>query len=341
MVAAVYCRKSTDQSGVADDQKSVTRQIEHARAYAARKGWIVADEHVYVDDGISGAEFTNRPGFLRLMNALKPRPPFTVLVMSDLDRLGRESIETPYAVGQLIDAGVRLYTYLDDREITMESSTETFQMQTQAFVASVEREKARQRTYDALVRKARAGHVCGGRVFGYDNVDIAGANGKRSHVERCINETEAAVVRQIFELCAAGTGYTRIAKLLNTSHAPAPRAQADRPTGWAPSTVNDVLHRELYRGVVIWNRTRKRDRRGRRRQTVRPNADWMRQDVPALRIVDEAAWRAAHDRLNEIRAHLVSVSGGRIVRGHTAHATRAICSRGVRAAPSAAALCRP
>jgi hypothetical protein len=38
------------------------------------RGWIVADEHVYVDDGISGAEFANRPGFLRLMNVLKPRP---------------------------------------------------------------------------------------------------------------------------------------------------------------------------------------------------------------------------------------------------------------------------
>ena len=43
MLAAVYCRKSTEQSGLADDQKSVTRQIEHARAYANRKGWTVDD----------------------------------------------------------------------------------------------------------------------------------------------------------------------------------------------------------------------------------------------------------------------------------------------------------
>ena len=35
----------------------VTRQIENARAYAERKGWTVAEEHVYADDGISGAEF--------------------------------------------------------------------------------------------------------------------------------------------------------------------------------------------------------------------------------------------------------------------------------------------
>jgi DNA invertase Pin-like site-specific DNA recombinase len=81
MIAAIYARKSTEQTGVADEQKSVVRQIDHARAYATHKGWIVADAHVYVDDGISGAEFANRPGFLRLMSALKPRSPFQVLVM--------------------------------------------------------------------------------------------------------------------------------------------------------------------------------------------------------------------------------------------------------------------
>jgi DNA invertase Pin-like site-specific DNA recombinase len=43
--------------------RSITRQVEHAKAYALKKGWTVADEHVYVDDGISGAEFVKRPAF--------------------------------------------------------------------------------------------------------------------------------------------------------------------------------------------------------------------------------------------------------------------------------------
>ena len=73
MIAAIYARKSTEQNGVANAEKSVTRQIDHATAYAVRKGWTVAPEHIYSDDGISGAEFANRSGFLRLMNALKPR----------------------------------------------------------------------------------------------------------------------------------------------------------------------------------------------------------------------------------------------------------------------------
>jgi site-specific DNA recombinase len=90
MIAAVYARKSTDQN-VSDEEKSVARQVDHARAYAIRKGWTVGEDHVYVDDGISGAEFVKRPGFLRLMNALKPRPPFQVLIMSEESRLSAAS----------------------------------------------------------------------------------------------------------------------------------------------------------------------------------------------------------------------------------------------------------
>ena len=108
MRAAVYARKSTEQTGVAAEARSVTRQIENAKAYAESKGWTVSDEHIYMDDGVSGAEFVKRPGFLRLMNALKPRPPFQVLVMSEESRLGREAIQVGYAFKQIVDAGVRV-----------------------------------------------------------------------------------------------------------------------------------------------------------------------------------------------------------------------------------------
>src|SRR5882757_4136841 len=146
MIAAIYARKSTDQGGVADEQKSVTRQVDHARAYAVRKGWRVDDRHVYVDDGISGAEFANRPGFLRLMNALKPRAPFQVLIMSEEPRLGREAIETAYALKQIITAGVRVFYYLEDRERTLESPTDKLMLSVTTFADELEREKGRQRT---------------------------------------------------------------------------------------------------------------------------------------------------------------------------------------------------
>ncbi len=160
MIAAIYARKSTDQN-LPDEEKSVTRQIERATAYAQAKGWTVASEHVHADDGISGAEFVKRPGFLRLMNALKPRPPFQVLIMSEESRLGREQIETAYALKQITDAGVRVFFYLEDRERTLDSAMDKVMLSLTTFAAEMEREKASQRTYDAIRRKAERHQVAG------------------------------------------------------------------------------------------------------------------------------------------------------------------------------------
>jgi site-specific DNA recombinase len=123
-----------------------------------------------------------------------------------------------------------VWLYLEDRERTLDSPTEKLLMSVAAFADEMEREKARQRTYDAMARKARALHVTGGKVYGYDNVDVAGADGRRSHVVRRINEQQAAVVRRIFALCAEGDGFTRIAKRLNEDAVPPPR----HARGWAP-----------------------------------------------------------------------------------------------------------
>ena len=298
MFAAIYARKSTDQGAVAEEQKSVTRQIEHARAYAHAKGWTIADDCIFLDDGVSGAEFANRPGFMRLMNALKPKPRFQVLVMSEESRLGREQIETAYTLKQLLTAGVQIWFYLDDRRRTLDSPMEKAMLALQGMADEIEREKARQRTYDAMQRKAKAGHVTGGACFGYRNIEITDALGKRSHVERQINDDEARVVRRIFELCAEGRGVRTIAKTLNHDAEPAPRAQRGRPVAWSPSSVWAVLRRPLYRGEVIWNQTRKRDAFGRKHQQPRDAREWLRQDAPALRIVPEHLWQAAHARLD-------------------------------------------
>jgi site-specific DNA recombinase len=296
MIAAVYARKSTDQH-VADEAKSVTRQIERARAYAAKQGWTVDEQHVYVDDGISGAEFLKRPGFLRLMNALKPRAPFQVLIMSEESRLGREQIETAYALKQLVSAGVHVWLYLEDRECTLDSPTAKLLMSVAAFADEMERDKARQRTYDALERKARALHVTGGRTYGYTNVEVAGADGHRQHVVRRVDPEQAAVVCRIFALCAEGQRFTRIAKALNEDSVPPPR----RASGWAPTAVREILHRPLYRGEVVWNRQRKRDQWGVKRYLDRPEVEWLRVPAPALRIVPEDLWQAAHRRLDAAR----------------------------------------
>jgi hypothetical protein len=131
-------------------------------------------------------------------------------------------------------------------EITLGSPTDKIVMAVEDFAAEVEREKARQRTRDALVRKAQAGYVTGGRVFGYDNVVVTTADGRRDHVERRINESEATIVRRSFELTAAGYGKRRVAHRLNADRAASPRAQRS-PHGWSPTSVQHVLGNPLYR----------------------------------------------------------------------------------------------
>src|SRR5215510_14689056 len=100
--------------------------------------------------------------------------------MSEESRLGREAIETAYALKQLVTAGVRVFFYLEDRERKLDSPTDKIMLSLTAFADELERERARQRTYDAMQRKAREGHVTGGRLFGYDNVEVAGPDGRRS-----------------------------------------------------------------------------------------------------------------------------------------------------------------
>jgi site-specific DNA recombinase len=307
MNVAIYARKSQEQGGIADEAKSIARQIEHARAYAVRKGWTVRDAHIYEDDGVSGALFdeARRPGLARLLNAARATPrPFEGLVMSEESRLGREQFQAGWVLHQLAAAGLAVHYYLDDRAVRLDDATGKFMEQVRAYGAEMERERARQRTKDALARKARHGYVTGGVVFGFRNQVVLDAQGRRSHVERAIDHAEAAVVRRIFELCAAGYGLRSIAIMLNDEGALAPTPRREgRPRGWAPSSVRSVLYRDLYRGVLHWNRSTKRG-------VSRPESEWIETPVPNLRIVSDALWQSAHERLRGVREGYQRATGG-------------------------------
>ena len=64
--------------------------------------------------------------------------------MSEESRLGREAIETAYALKQLVQAGVRVFFYLEDRERTLDSPTDKIMLSLTTFADELEREKARQ-----------------------------------------------------------------------------------------------------------------------------------------------------------------------------------------------------
>ena len=111
-------------------------------------------------------------------------------------------------------------------------------------------------------------------------------------------------MRRVFELSAEGLGMKAIAKRLNAEGARSPRAQRGR----SPTSVRSLLFRDLYRGVVTWNRTR--NGWGLQKQAPRPAADWLQRVDAALRIVSEDLWTAAHARLAAVRGVYMKTDRG-------------------------------
>jgi site-specific DNA recombinase len=297
MIAAIYARKSTAQRGVDDEAKSVALQIQNARTFAAEQGWTVDDAHVYVDDAVSGSDLRKLKARQRLLDIIKRGAPFQTLIIREQSRFSRRDGDEAFGeLKQIARAGVVVWFYKDRAPFAFGSFGDNIVGFVRAEAAADYRRQIAGWVHDAMVRKARAGHVAGGRLFGYDNVRIDG------HVERRINEAEADVVREVFRRAAAGDGLKTIAKALNAENAPSPRPQRSRPPGWSPSSVREVLHRDLYRGVAVWNKTKKRDASGEQRQHARPKSEWVTVAAEPLRLISDAVWRAVHDRLHARKA---------------------------------------
>ena len=288
--AAIYARKSTEQD-VHEEAKSVTRQIEQARAYVESKGWTVLPEHEFRDDGISGAlDETKRPG-LRAMLEAAERHRFDVLIVAADDRLARDQWTTASILARLSKAGVRLHYYQERREVDLSGAVGKFMEAVRSFGSEFFRESQTRHMVDALKRKAKAGHVHGGLTFGYKNVRVNG------HVEREIIPEQARVIQQIFERYAAGHSLGRIAADLNRAGAPCPSKSGGwQPGGWTKGPVRDALHRETYRGLV---RSRWRD------ETIEVQTE-------SMRIIPESLWAATRERLADTRRSYLRSTGGKL-----------------------------
>ena len=113
------------------------------------------------------------------------------------------------------------------------------------------------------------------------------------------------MVRRIFRDYAAGLSSRTLAMALNREGVPGPQGRV-----WGPSTIhgnlerrNGVLNNELYVGRLVWNRQRflKDPDTGKRIARPNPEAEWIVQDVPELRIVDAALWDAVRARQASLR----------------------------------------
>jgi site-specific DNA recombinase len=81
-------------------------------------------------------------------------------------------------------------------------------------------------------------------------------------------------------MSAAGYSLKGIARKLNEEHA------AGRGN-WCPTGIRSMLKRELYKGEVVWNRTKfeKVPETNKRRAKLRDESEWIRIQRPELAIV--------------------------------------------------------
>lgn len=292
MRAAFYLRRSTEEH----QQESLDTQRSEAERFIKEKGWSLDPDSVFIDDAISRGEFVKRPGIISALNAAGARR-FDVLVTRDETRLGGDMLRTGLLVQDFIDSGVKLIFYATGEEVRVDDATQKFVLAAKNYASELEREKTSQRTAEALMVKARKGLNVGGRVFGYDNVEVR--EGERRHVEYRINEEQAEVVRDIFGRFAGGKGVRGICKTLNDAKVLSPRAGKRGSDRWKPSCVWSMLRNDRYRGVILRNKLKKTYRRGTKVRVARPSTEWLRIDVPTLRVVDEDLWSAVAAKIEK------------------------------------------
>ena len=327
MKAAIYARKSTDDNAKGRDNKSITRQVDQAKAYAAKKGWSVDEDHIFIDDGISGTVFP-RPALTRLMTHLNE---FDAVVMMDGDRLGREQDET-HMCRVRIRREARIFYYLRDVEYVANTPMDKLMAHIGDFTAAMEVELASQRARDALFAKAAKGFNVGGIVYGYDNY-WAFPDGKEqkairgeskppsAHTIFKINEKQAVVIRNICRIYADGHGVTTIAKTLNGDPRYKNKSKkyfkskaSDSPrkgTGsWAPSSVRKILHNERYIGIITYGKTKKRRESGKKFRDKQD--EYLTITNKELQIVPDALWAVVRERSEAAKKTYIRSTNGQL-----------------------------
>lgn len=288
---AIYARYSTDLQSEA----SIEDQIRVCTEHAEREGWQVVNS--YTDHATSGASMM-RPGIQMLMqDGASGR--FDVVLSEALDRLSRDQEDIAAIFKRMQFAEVSMVT-LSEGEITPLHIGLRGTMN--AMVLKDTADKVRR----GMRGRVENGKSAGSLPYGYRVKKHFDTNGEPIRGDREICGDQAAVVRRIYEDYAAGKSPKAIAKELNSEGVPSASGKE-----WTQSAINGnrrrgigILNNEIYIGVLVWNRMRMvRDpSTGKRISRINPEEEWIRKDVPELRIVHDELWEKVKDRQRTLPA---------------------------------------
>jgi site-specific DNA recombinase len=295
MEIALYARVSTNRQQQA---QTIEHQLERLRSYvAAHPEWYLAEEHIYRDDGYSGAKL-NRPGLDRLRDRAAMAA-FERVLMTAPDRLARNYVHQVLLLDELAQRGCEV-EFLD-RPMSQDPHDQLL-LQIRGAVAEYERTLIAERMRRGRQAKLRSGQLLPWTVapYGY----ILDPERPRDPQRLRLDPVKAAVVAQIFawytDPPTPATLYS-VAKQLTEAQIPTRRGNPR----WNVASVRGILCSPVYMGTAYSGRTRPAPARVRRLalrpvgpgQTRRPAPleDWIPIPVPA--IVSEETFAAVQARL--------------------------------------------
>src|SRR5947207_5553607 len=279
MRAAVYARVSTTRQAQA---QTIEQQLDRLREAVAGRGWELEEQHVYRDDGYSGAGL-GRPGLDRLRDHAALADLDLVLVTAP-DRLARNYVHQVLLIDELARRGCQVE--FPDRPVSSDPHGQLL-LQIRGAVAEYERTLIAERMRRGRQARLRAGTLLPWTTapFGYR---LDPDRPRRADAVR-VDPGEAALVAQLFDwyLEPRATVY-RLARRLTDLGVPTPRGGPR----WNTASVRGILRNPSYAGRALSNRTQVAPARGRKSAMLsagpgishapRPEEDWIAVPVPAI-----------------------------------------------------------
>jgi len=302
--AVIYARYSSDHQRAA----SIEDQYRICRERAGREGWQVV--RTYKDAGISGSSMILRPGIQTLLQDAQAGG-FDIVLAEALDRISRDQADVATLFKHLKFAGVPIVT-LAEGEIS------ELHVGLKGTMNALFLKDLADKTHRGMRGRVENGKSGGGLCYGYKVVKQLDARGEPIRGDRTIDAHQAEVVRRIFRAFSAGVAPRSIARMLNEDGIPGPGGEP-----WGDTTIRGhvkrgtgIINNELYIGRLVWNRQRyiKDPATGKRVSRLNPTSEWIVNDVPDLRIVEDELWQAARARQSEIADKFAKVTEG--VREH-------------------------
>jgi site-specific DNA recombinase len=152
MRVATYARVSTQRQA---QTQTLEQQMTRSRAHVQEQGWILEPEHIYRDEGCSGATPLNRPG----LDSLRDRAAlaeFDVVLITEPDRLARNYVHQMLVIDELERRGIRV-EFLD-RPMSNDPHDRLL-LQIRGAVAEYERTQISDRMRRGRLMKYRTGRL--------------------------------------------------------------------------------------------------------------------------------------------------------------------------------------